>query len=40
MLVEQENITGVTIHSMLSFNVPLPADAFDSPDEVRQLQPR
>lgn len=40
LLVESERPDGVTIRSVLNFNVPLPANAFDVPDEVQLIEPR
>ncbi|MGP1609659.1 MAG: hypothetical protein ACTS5G_03050, partial [Burkholderiales bacterium] len=40
MMVEQENVNGVTIRSVLSFNVELPENAFEVPDDMQLLEPR
>lgn len=40
LLVEQESATGVMIRSVLSFNLPLPENAFDVPDEMQLLESR
>lgn len=40
MMVEQENANGVTSRSVLSFNIELPENAFEVPEDMQLLEPR